>query len=203
LTAENLIPRRGTDNTSLLDIATKTKLSRGTLYYYFPTKQSLLLAVTDRHMDAVTTQFFKIINDQGITEPKAILQELFNLVLSDRHRGGIHAHLLQEAAHGNRMVRRRIALRYRAWNHLIVREFDRLGITRMKKQKAAFILAVIDGLVVRQLLFGGNAKMGPYPAFIAEALIEKKGKKKSRNKAAKASASAEARVHPSSRAKKP
>jgi AcrR family transcriptional regulator len=177
LAAEALISRRGTDNTSLLDIATKTKLSRGTLYYYFPTKQSLLLAVTDRHMDAVTTQFFKIINDQSITEPEAVLKELFALVLSDRHRGGIHAHLLQEAAHGNRMVRRRIALRYRAWNHLIVNEFERLGIKSMRKQKAAFILAVIDGLVVRQLLFGANARKGPYPAFISEAMFEKKRKR--------------------------
>ncbi len=168
--AERLIARRGTDNTSLLDIATKTKLSRGTLYYYFPTKQSLLLAVTDRHMDAVTSKFFKLINDQSLTDSESILTALFDIVLSDRMRGGIHAHLLQEAAHGNRMVRRRIALRYRAWNHLIVREFHRLGINRKRKQKAAFILAVIDGLVVRQLLFGSNARKGPYPGLIAKGL---------------------------------
>jgi AcrR family transcriptional regulator len=182
LAAENLIARRGTDNTSLLDIANKTKLSRGTLYYYFPTKQSLLLAVTDRHMDAVTTQFFKLINDQSITKPEDILQALFSLVLFDRRLGGIHAHLLQEAAHGNRMVRRRIALRYRAWNHLIVNEFARLGIVTKRKQKAAFILAVIDGLVVRQLLFGANARKGPYPAFIAEALVDKKKKRAAKPK---------------------
>lgn len=184
LAAERLIARRGTDNTSLLDIATQTKLSRGTLYYYFPTKQSLLLAVTDRHMDAVTARFFKIINDRGLADPEAVLQELFNLVLSDRHRGGIHAHLLQEAAHGNRMVRRRIALRYRAWNHLIVNEFGRLGINSKRKQKAAFILAVIDGLVVRQLLFGANAKKGPYPAFISEALLDKSPKRDRKRKIA-------------------
>jgi AcrR family transcriptional regulator len=170
-TAELLISRRGVDATSLLDIANKTKLSRGTLYYYFPTKQSLLLAVADRHMDAVTSSFFKVINDHSLTDPESVLRTLFDIVLSDRLRGGIHAHLLQEAARGNRAVRRHIALRYRAWNHLIVKEFGRLGIKGKRKEKAAYILSVIDGLVVRQMLFGGNARKGPYPAFIAKAML--------------------------------
>jgi AcrR family transcriptional regulator len=171
--AERLISRRGVDNTSLMDIALKTKLSRGTLYYYFPTKQDLLLAVSDRHMDAVTTDFVRLIRNESLVEPKEILEQLFELVLADRVRGGIHAHLLQEAARGNRTVRKRIAMRYRAWNVHIVKEFQRLGINRKRKEKAAFILAVIDGLVTRQFLFGANARKGGYPAFIAKGLADK------------------------------
>jgi AcrR family transcriptional regulator len=156
-----------------MDIATSTKLSRGTLYYYFPTKQDLLLAITDRHMDTVTAEFVRVIRDRSLTDPQAVLEQLFDLVLSNRARGGIHAHLLQEAARGNRQVRKRIAERYRAWNVLIVKEFQRLGIAGKRKEKAAFILSVIDGLVIRQFLFGSNARKGSYPAFIAKGLTGK------------------------------
>jgi AcrR family transcriptional regulator len=172
-TAESLVSRKGVDNTSLMDIALKTKLSRGTLYYYFPTKQDLLLAVTDRHMDAVTSEFVRLIRDRSLTEPVDILQQLFDMVLADRLRGGIHAHLLQEAARGNRAVRKRVAMRYRAWNVLIVKEFQRLNIKRKRKEKAAFILSVIDGLVIRQFLFGANARKGSYPTFISKGVKDK------------------------------
>ncbi len=171
--AERLISRRGVDNTSLMDIALKTKLSRGTLYYYFPTKQDLLLAIADRHMDGVTTEFVELIRDRSLNDPLAILQQLFNMVLADRMRGGIHAHLLLEAARGNRTVRKRVAMRYRAWGVLIVKEFMRLDISKKRKEKAAFILSVIDGLVIRQFLFGANARKGAYPSFIAKGLADK------------------------------
>jgi AcrR family transcriptional regulator len=170
--AESIIARRGIENTSLLDISKATKLSRGTLYYYFPTKQDLLEAVTDRHMDAVTGNFVRLIRDESVSDPEAILNRLFDLLLSDRLRGGVHAHLLQEAARGNRVIRKRVAARYRVWNSIIVREFHRLGIKRHRSEKAAFILAVIDGLVIRQFLFGADAKKGPYPAFIARGLSD-------------------------------
>jgi|GEM_PF-1618482 AcrR family transcriptional regulator len=171
--AERLISRRGVDNTSLMDIALKTKLSRGTLYYYFPTKQDLLLAITDRHMDAVTADFVRLIRDRSLNDPRSILQQLFEMVLTDKMRGGVHAHLMQEAARGNRAVRKRVAMRYRAWSVLIVKEFQRLNIMRKRKEKAAFILSVIDGLVIRQFLFGANARKGSYPAFIAKGLLDR------------------------------
>lgn len=170
-TAELLISRRGIENTSLLDIANKARVSRGTLYYYFPTKQEILLAITERHMDSVTSGFVRIIRDQNLTDPAAILRRLFEVLLSDRHHGGLQAHLLQEAR-TNRQVRHRIAERYRAWNAIIVKEFRRLKIRGSKKEKAAFILTVIDGLMLRQYLFGGDARKGPYPDFISAALID-------------------------------
>lgn len=177
-TAETLIARRGIDATSLLDIANATKLSRGTIYYYFPTKEALLLAVTDRHMDAVTADFTRLMRDKSLSDAQSVLEALFDILLSDKTHGGVHAHLLQEAARGSRKVRKRIALRYRAWNVLIVKEFRRLKIKQRRKEKAAFILAVIDGLVIRQLLFGAKAKMGPFPEFIALGLRDRPGSKR-------------------------
>jgi len=67
----------------------------------------------------------------------------------------------------------RVAMRYRAWGVLIFKEFMRLDISKKRKEKAAFILSVIDGLVIRQFLFGANARKGAYPSFIAKGLADK------------------------------
>lgn len=57
-TASELIEERGAWGMSLGEIAKALDMSKGTLYYYYPSKQSLIEAVTERCVRAVGDRLF-------------------------------------------------------------------------------------------------------------------------------------------------
>ena len=54
LAAEELFAEQGARGTSLGDIAKRVGISKGTLYYYYPTKQDIVDAVTKRCLTAIS-----------------------------------------------------------------------------------------------------------------------------------------------------
>ncbi|WP_286317182.1 TetR/AcrR family transcriptional regulator [Romboutsia ilealis] len=52
--ATDLIIKQGIKNTSLADIAKATNISKGTLYYHYSSKNDLICAIADMHLEAIT-----------------------------------------------------------------------------------------------------------------------------------------------------
>lgn len=70
----------GIDKTSMREIAEDLRLSKASLYYYFPDKESLYKAVVEKEQD----DFFTIISEKilNIQEPELLLLEYVNTRLS-------------------------------------------------------------------------------------------------------------------------
>ena len=59
-TASSLFTQKGVHGTSLGDIAAEAKLSKGTLYYYYSTKDELIVTITDDCLCHMTDILFSM-----------------------------------------------------------------------------------------------------------------------------------------------
>ncbi|MDD6037241.1 MAG: TetR/AcrR family transcriptional regulator, partial [bacterium] len=64
--AERLFCSRGYDNTSTNDILAEIGIARGTLYYYFKSKEDILDAMIARTLDEITANASRIACDESI-----------------------------------------------------------------------------------------------------------------------------------------
>jgi AcrR family transcriptional regulator len=82
-----VINEQGLQNLSLSEIEKKADMSRGQLTYYFPTKESILLAVFDRHLQLMYQRLGspQVLNHDGPCEPGGWdwIQHLLKAVLTD------------------------------------------------------------------------------------------------------------------------
>ncbi len=159
--AARLIIRKGVANTSLADIADDVGISKGTLYYYYPTKGDLIFDISVRHMEHITSSIISWIEGPGGKQgAERILQTVVETVLKSETRGYIHFYLIQEALSGNHeSLRERFTQEYHRWLDLIGQglriimppETDFPTVSRI-------ILSSIDGLLLQNLL-----GVGPVP----------------------------------------
>ena len=54
---EKLLDSQSLDDISLAQIATEAGISKGTLYYHYKTKEDILLAIADRHLEEQLDDF--------------------------------------------------------------------------------------------------------------------------------------------------
>lgn len=153
--AAKLIIEKGVANTSLADIADEAGISKGTLYYYYPTKGDLVFDISVRHMDHITNTIRSWIAGHGRNEgAERVLQMVVETVLKSETRGYIHFYLIEEALSGNHeSLRLRFTQEYDRWLELIGE-----GLRLIMEPGTDFatvsriILSSIDGLLLQNLL---------------------------------------------------
>ena len=82
--AEDLFAEQGAYGTSLGDIAKSVGISKGTLYYYYPTKQDVVDAVTDRCLTSIGDRLFAWVDTVKPGEPEEALDALCEALLGER-----------------------------------------------------------------------------------------------------------------------
>lgn len=83
-TASSLFTQKGVHGTSLGDIAAEAKLSKGTLYYYYSTKDELIVTITDDclcHMADILFSWVDGLNREEALRPALI--RLFESLMAD------------------------------------------------------------------------------------------------------------------------
>jgi AcrR family transcriptional regulator len=102
-----VINEQGLQNLSLSEIEKKADMSRGQLTYYFPTKESILLAVFDRHLQLMYQRLGspQVINNDGPCEPggwdwiQHLLKALLNDPPADKELGCLQYTFLSQINH--------------------------------------------------------------------------------------------------------
>lgn len=152
--AAKLIRERGIANTTLADISVAAEISKGTLYYYYPTKGDLIFDVAERHMNRMTQKIFAWLESSGREQsPEKIFRMVLDTALRSRSRGQIHVYLIQEALTENPSLRERFVEEYKHWRAII--EKGLIGIYGEDRDYATMsqaLLATIDGLILQRLL---------------------------------------------------
>lgn len=154
-TASGLFMTGGVHATSLADIAKAAKLSKGTLYYHYPSKEYLVLDIAEEHFGRMTETIFAWIDnireDMSATEA---LQPLSDNLLQNKDSMKLHFALISEALREEGTLSRRIYAKQREWSVML--EVGALKITGAGgKRFRAFsrgYLALLDGLALHMLL---------------------------------------------------
>lgn len=150
-TASVLFTERGVEKTSLAEISLKAQISKGTLYYHFPTKNDLVFAVCEMHMQELTDRLYDFLKNNTNTED--IISELYTTIPKAMTRSRLHIYLLREAVTDSPEVKEKFHNIYRQWQNMLVETILKL-FPEVSDPEAvsAFLVASVDGLVIQNLL---------------------------------------------------
>lgn len=153
-TAARLIIEKGVANTSLADIARESRISKGTLFYHFPSKADLIFDVSERHMGTITQKIITWVKHSvGVLSVDKMLRMVFDILLTSEKRGQIHVYLIQEALTADSSLRRRFTEAYGQWREAVESGLKQvLGEHKDFKVLSGIIVAAIDGLLIQNLL---------------------------------------------------
>ena len=80
-TAERLFIAQGFDQTSISDITKEVNVSQGAFYYYFDSKEDVLVAAMEKQITLMESDFIRIANKSDL-DPAAKLNSMINRFLS-------------------------------------------------------------------------------------------------------------------------
>jgi AcrR family transcriptional regulator len=151
--AARLIKEKGVSRISLADIAAAVNISKGTLYYYYPSKGDLIFDITEESMNHMTRKILQWVEkSREETSPENILKIVFDTILKARSRGQIHFYLILEAL-TDEALRKRFCDEYGKWRTMMQDGLDRILPGREKNSMLAqILLATIYGLLLQSLL---------------------------------------------------
>ena len=152
-----LVAVQGIHRTSLAAIAREAKISRGTLFYYFPSKQGLLYQVMEDSFAKITARVMQAIAGM---EPGSNFAEIFALTLSSvgesRHLNQLYFHLFQEAISGDDTLKKHFQESYGRWQKILKesleRHFPKTSIQYSSAALSSLFLALIEGISIQALL---------------------------------------------------
>ena len=104
-TTSRLFTQKGIMNTSFSDISKECKLSKGTIYYYYPSKDHLIYEVTDYHFKQATDALFAWIAETGPSTAEEALKTLFASIFDTTDKCKLHICLLNESVMGNEALK--------------------------------------------------------------------------------------------------
>jgi len=151
--ATRLMKEKGVAYISLADIAEAVKISKGTLYYYYPSKGDLIFDITEQSMNHMTRKIIDWVEKSREEKPaEDILKIVFDTILKARSRGQIHLYLILEAL-TSEQLRKRFCDEYEKWRSMIQEGLDRIrpggGDNAIL---SGIVLAAIYGLLIQNLL---------------------------------------------------
>jgi len=160
--AEKLILDKGANDFSLADLAKKMGISKGTLYYYYPSKDDLILDIIEEHMGQLNVDYVDWLNrhkDDCITEERFLDVILFKGVKLF-NRSKMHIYLLNECIRGNESLRGRYVELWDMWQKKLQDGLREVFKGEPDKEGYAYMLMlIIDGMAVQEALGHSNDEM--------------------------------------------
>lgn len=154
-TAARLFCANGVHATSLGDIAQEIKLSKGTLYYYYPSKDYLVQEIAQQHLMEISAILFDWLdNVRADYTVEDLVQTLAQAMLEDERRLALHYALNAEAVQGNQELRIRFARQQKEWAVLVEMAATKLSNARGAplRSRSEALLCLIEGCGWRKLI---------------------------------------------------
>ncbi|MDA3896306.1 MAG: TetR/AcrR family transcriptional regulator [Desulfobacteraceae bacterium] len=149
-----LVVQKGIEKTSLADIAEEAGISKGSLYYYYASKNELIFDITEAHINQISKNLFTIIEEsKGNADWEELLKILFERILAADTRGRLHLYLVQQALNDNDDLKQRFRKKYQEWKLMITEGFSMLE-PKISNHKvlSSLIIAALDGFLIQSLL---------------------------------------------------
>ncbi len=134
-TAASLFTQKGVHGTSLGDISAEAKLSKGTLYYYYSTKDELILTITDECLCRITDMLLSWVD--GLSREEALrpaLIRLFEDIMADERNARLYCVLCAECAGEDTPIRGIMAEYKQKWRLML-----ELGALKLQSRNAGIL----------------------------------------------------------------
>ena len=171
--ARILFWKLGYSSTGIAQILKEADANSGSLYYFFPTKEDLLLAVLEWYRENLWSQVVQPVFDR-VTDP---IERIFGIL--DAYRRGLlmtsfqHGcpigNLALELSDSHPAVRELLAVNFTGWRKAIEKclteSADRLPEALDREQLALFVLTTMEGSV---MLARSYQDIAPYDAAVTQ-----------------------------------
>jgi AcrR family transcriptional regulator len=152
---ERLIAQKGVDKTSLADIASALGISRGTLFYHFPSKSQLIFEIANLHIDQMTAELVKhILAERDSIEPGLLLKSALQFIMESGQTGTtLHLYLIQAAIVSDPALKAGFKTKYHEWRQLLENALAQVLPVDINVRALSYVLlAVMDGMTIQSLL---------------------------------------------------
>lgn len=150
-----LIAEKDIADFSLKELAKEAGVSQGTLYYYYSTKEDLVLDVMQRHMDGLKIDFDRWLqrHSDGTLTGERFLEIVFYKGVKLFHKAKIHLYLINECMRSGAKVKERYQILLKEWQAEMEKGIQQ-AFPKVKDTSAyaRFLLLLIDGLAVEEVL---------------------------------------------------
>lgn len=154
-TAAALFTENGVHASSLADIAQAAKLSKGTLYYHYPSKEDLVLEIADHQFADITEAIYSWIDGINFHTPA---REAIRALAAGLRGGGeasrLYFALLSEALREPGELRRLLRAKQKEWAVMIEVGALKLpgGDAQRFRAYSRGFLAMLDGFSLHMLI---------------------------------------------------
>jgi AcrR family transcriptional regulator len=151
-TTSEMFCSKGISATSISDIAKAVKLSKGTVSYYFPSKEHLIYEATDHHLSVVTNSILDWI--ETTTPGMSVSDALFRLVsciFDTVNKCRLHICLIYDAIMGHEVIDKMIKDEASKWHTMVSAGLVKAGHIEPKKITEAFFMA-LDNVILRRAM---------------------------------------------------
>ena len=178
--ASMLLAERSFGDISLAEIAKKAGVSKGSVYYYYKTKELLLYDIADAHIAQMYEDLQKWVSDES---KDTSLPRLIKYVIEYGVRGSgrnLRLNLTVDAVNGDETIREKLMARYK----LFCDEIGALIFERMpnslaekytKKQQEEFLgllmIILIDGMMIQSLLGNSDIDEGRFATCLVDMFV--------------------------------
>ena len=166
--ASELFCRQGVHAASISEIARTVKLSKGTVSYYYPSKDHLIYEVTDFHLSEVTNSLFAWMGAVSPGMPiRQVLESFFAHAFSTEEKCRLHICLLSDAMLGNEAIRRLLTFSLSKWRAMAEAGLQKSGCAHYGAVADALFVA-LESVILRRAMGDADLKIGETCAHIAE-----------------------------------
>lgn len=157
--AAELFHHNGSTNSSLADIANKAKIPIGNVYYYFKTKEELILAVIEKRQETMA-QAYDTLNSAFADPRERMIQALsfFTNIKADYTAHGCPlGRMVMEFGIEHQEARKAVAAVMAEFVSWAASQFEALGHKEEAKNYAISLMAGIEGAAVMAKAYGDES----------------------------------------------
>ncbi|HRT68863.1 MAG TPA: TetR/AcrR family transcriptional regulator [Bacilli bacterium] len=151
---ESLISVPGVNSISLKDIAKTCNISKGTLYYYYKTKDEIIFDVIVKHVQELHTEYLDWIerHQHDLTIERFLSVILYKGVKLF-NRAKLHIFLVNECIKGNDVLRNKFNELWNKWHKILQVGIKKAFKNEQESEDIAYLLMlIIDGLAIQEVL---------------------------------------------------
>src|SRR5574344_432345 len=160
--AEKLITDQGANDFSLADLAKAMGISKGTLYYHYPTKDELILDIIEEHMNELSKDYldwFSRHKDDAISESR-FLDVVFYKGVKLFNRSKMQIYLVNECMRGNSELKSRYVELWESWQQKLLEGVKKVFPQNEDQAGLAYtMMLILDGMVMEDALGHDNEAM--------------------------------------------
>lgn len=150
----SLISTRDVNEISLQDIANAANITKGTLFYYYNSKELIFEDITIEYLNGLATRYYEWINnaDKDTSFPR-LAKYVLDFGTRYGERSKVHIYLVNKALSDNKQLCELFREKYRSWREIIKKTIEeRIDEKEKAEGYADLLLILIDGLIVQDLV---------------------------------------------------